>query len=140
MVVTTVVFVAGAVLLTDGNLAAFPNSGRHSAEGVTSLSDSNINLTQTALPMLINRTFRDCSGQNKSRNIQLFLPFHLCSLSEKSLKNMKILLQRITVGGKEVWKIVPSVPPCTGIRSQATFSSPGKENKSKGHCWWQCGV
>lgn len=48
MVVTTVVFVAGVGLLTDGALATSPHLGRHSA-GMTWLSDSDTNLITSVL-------------------------------------------------------------------------------------------
>lgn len=56
MVVTTVVLVAGLVLLTDGHLAAFSNPCRHYGRS-DGLSDPNVTLTQTIPPVLTNRTF-----------------------------------------------------------------------------------
>lgn len=74
MVVTTVVFVTEVVLLTDGNLAAFSNLCRCFAEGITMLSDSNINLTQTFLHCVnkqnILRLF--CSKQSKCSTMPPF--------------------------------------------------------------------
>lgn len=94
MVVTTVVFVAEVVLLTDGNLAAFSNLCRCFAEGVTILSDSNINLTQTFLHCVNKQNILrlSCSKQSQKRStvpsfssLQLLLQF-----------TMKILLHKIS--------------------------------------------
>lgn len=63
MVVTTAVFVARAVLLTDGNLAAFSHLPRRFAGGAHGLSDSNVKFYANLLSaILINTTLEGNSS------------------------------------------------------------------------------
>lgn len=106
VVVTTVVFVTEVVLLTDGNLAAFSNLCRCFAEGITILSDSNINLTQAFLHCVnkqnILRLF--CSKQSKHSTVPLF-QFLLLLLQF----SFKILLHK-TSYSTESWTCSKSQP------------------------------
>lgn len=103
MVVTTVVFVAGIVLLTDGHLAIFSTSCRYSAEGVTRVSDFNVNLTPTILPWCKGGTFEVCSGQNTTKNIQSLFVL-VCS--ENSIRKKIFCRESLSEGEKKKGKIL----------------------------------